>query len=76
MSVLCDAIIYLCTWFSRPLCSSADDIPTNYSIRAGLVEIEKGVQTLERRQLHLIAAMFRQCHEMKLISEVGGDRLL
>ena len=48
-------------------------IPTNYSIKAGLVEIEKMVRTLERRQLHLIAALFRQCHEMKLISEVGKD---
>ena len=46
----------------------------NYSIRAGLVEMEKMVQTLERRQLHLIAALFS--HEMKVISEVGGDRPL
>ena len=45
---------------------------TNYSIRSGLVEIENMVQTLERRQLHLIAALLRQCHEMKLILEVGG----
>ena len=35
--------------------------------RARLVEIEKMVQTLERRQLHLIALLFRLCHEKKLI---------
>ena len=51
-------------------------ISKNYSIRAGLVEIEKMVQKLERRQLHLIAALFRQCHELKVISEVDGDRPL
>ena len=55
----------------------ADDIST-YSIKAGksFLEIEKMLQTLERRQLHLIAALFRQCREMKLISEVSGDRPL
>ena len=36
--------------------------------------MEKMVQTLDRRRLHLIAALSRQCHELKLISEVDGDR--
>ena len=49
---------------------------TSGSIRAGHVEIDKMVQTLEIRQLDLIAALFRHCHEMKLISEVGGDHPL
>ena len=51
----------------------ADNKSTNYSIKVGFVEIENIVQTLEGRQLHLIAALFRGCHEMKLVSEVGGD---
>ena len=65
-------MIYLCTWFSRPL----DVISIIYSLRAGLDKIKKMVQTLERRQLQLTAALFRQCHEMKLITEVDGDRPL
>ena len=28
------------------------------------------------KTLHLIAALFRGCHEMKLVSEVAGDRPL
>ena len=34
--------------------------------------IEKMIQTLKGRQLHLIAALFRQCHAMKIVLEVGG----
>ena len=54
----------------------ADDESANYLIKAGFVEIENMVQMLKGRQLHLIAALFRGCHEMKLVSEVGGDRHL
>ena len=72
ISVLWGTVVYLCPWFSLPFC--IEQMTNQQIIEQPWDMLRKyGANIIRSHQLHLITALFSQCHEMKLALEVGRE---